>query len=220
MEAQQPAGAPPPVQLNVGDALGYGFGALKRYPGPLVIITLVYIVVAGLANGLASAFQDVLVLQVIFTLVSAFVGILLYMGLIRVALKVTAGEEPEVGDLFKPEHFGSYLLAGVIVGVAVAVGLVFCIVPGIYLAIMLGFFGFVVLARGAGAIDSIKASAAITEGNRGNLFVLGLAIFGLNLAGALACGFGLLVTYPITTVALGYAYRVLSNEPVAPVEAA
>ncbi len=40
---------------------------------------------------------------------------------------------------------------------------------------------------------------------------------GINLLGAIACGVGMLVSYPVTVVAGGYAYRVLSNEPVAPI---
>ena len=165
MDPQQPySAAPAPAELSVGDAVSYGVDALKRYPGPLILITLVYIVVGGIVNGAGLAFQDQSLIRFLLNLVAVFVGILLYMGMIRVALKVTAGQVPEVGDLFKPEHFGSYLGAGIVVSLAVTVGLFLCIIPGIYLAIMFGFFGFIILARGTGAIDSISASAELTKG--------------------------------------------------------
>jgi uncharacterized membrane protein len=218
VEPQQPyAAAPAPGELNVGDAISYGWAAFKATPGPLVLITLVFLVVSGVINGLGGAFQDQTVIYLFFQLLSIFVGILLYMGMIRVALKVTSGVVPEIGDLFKPEHFGSYLGAGLLVGIIVTVGLVFCIIPGIYLGIALGFFGFLILGRGEKAIDSISGSWALTEGNRGTLFLLGLAVFGINLVGALLCGVGLLVTYPLTIIAMGYAYRVLSGETPAPI---
>ena len=51
----------------------------------------------------------------------------------------------------------------------------------------------------------------------GTVFLLALAVVGINLLGAIACGVGMLVSYPVTVVAGGYAYRVLSNEPVAPI---
>ena len=220
MEAQQPQGTPPPPpSLNVGDALGYGFGALKTYPGPLVVITLVFLVVTAVLNFIPALFEDAPILQAVVNIGTFLAAAILYMGMIRMALKVTAGQEPEVADLFKADHFGSYLGAGILVGLMVGIGLVLCIVPGILAIILFGFFGFLVLDRGVGAIDSISGSFELTKANLGPLFVLGLAVVGLNLAGALVCGFGLLVTYPITIVALGYAYRSLSGEPIAPVQA-
>lgn len=219
MEPQGAAPAPAPAELSVGDAISYGIDAFKKYPGPLVVITLVFLVVSGVINGLGSAFQDETLIYILLQLLSAFVGILLYMGMIRVALKVTAGVVPEVNDLFKTDHFGSYLGAAILVGLAVFVGLLLCIIPGIYVGIMLGFFGFIVIGRGEKAIDSISASAELTRNHRGTLFLLGLAVFGINIVGALLCGVGLLVSYPVTIVAMGYAYRVLSGETPAPVGA-
>ena len=56
----------------------------------------------------------------------------------------------------------------------------------------------------------------MTKGRIGELFVFGLALFGINLVGAILCGIGLLFTYGITAIAVAYAYRTLRGEPVAP----
>ncbi len=55
----------------------------------------------------------------------------------------------------------------------------------------------------------------MTKGRIGELFVFGLALFGINLVGAILCGIGLLFTYGITAIAVAYAYRTLRGESVA-----
>ena len=204
--------------LSVGEAIGYGWGAFKKYPGPLVVVTVVVLVVNGVFSSLGQSLgRDLVGVRISLQFAGWLVSILLSLGLIRVALKVTRGEEPEVRDLFLADGFGPYLGASIIFGIAVFVGLILCIVPGIIVAIILGFFGFAIVDRGDGVGESFSRSSEITKGQRGTLFVLGLAFLGINLLGLLACGVGLLVSYPVTIVAGGYAYRVLSSEPIAPI---
>ena len=212
MEPQGMAG------LRVGDAIGYGWAAFKKTPGPLVVIALVVLVVGALTSGIGNAVsRESAVFGVIVQIAGYVVSMILSLGLIRVALKVTRGEEVDVADLFKTDQLGPYIGASILFGIMVAVGLIFCIVPGVILAVIYGFYGYVILGRGVGVGEGFSHAAEITKGQRGTVFLLGLAFLGINLLGALACGAGLLVSYPITIVAGGYAYRVLSNEAVAPI---
>ena len=204
--------------LRVGDAIGYGWRAFKANPGPLVIVALVVLVLSGLVSGAGNVVSDNSVgLGIAFQVAGWLVSILLSLGMIRIALKVTRGEAADVADLFKGDQFGPYLGASIVFGLLVAVGLVLCIVPGIIVAVIFGFFGYVLLERGASVGEGFSGSSDITKGQRGTVFLLGLTLIGLNILGAIACGLGLLVTYPISIVAGGYAYRVLSGQPVAPV---
>ena len=43
-----------------------------------------------------------------------------------------------------------------------------------------------------------------------------LALAAINLVGAIPCGLGLLVTMPVSVIALTYAYRVLTGGPLSP----
>lgn len=204
--------------LRVGDAIGYGWGTFKKNPGPLVIIALVVLVVNAAFSGLGNSLgRDAAGLAIAFQIGGFLVSILLALGLIRVALKVTNGQEAEVADLFEGENFGAYLGASILFGLMVTVGLLLCIVPGVIAAVIFGFYGYIIVDRGLGVGDAFSRASEITKGQRGTVFLLGLACVGLNIVGALLCGVGLLVSYPVTIVAGGYAYRVLSNEPVAPV---
>ena len=65
-------------------------------------------------------------------------------------------------------------------------------------------------------MTAIKSSFSFTSGNVGALLLLALLSFLCFVAGALACLVGLLVAYPVVTVAAAYTYRRLQCQPVAP----
>ena len=212
MEPQGSAG------LRVGDAVSYGWAAFKKSPVQLVVVALVVLVVGALTSGIGNAVsRESAIFGVLVQLAGYIVSMILSLGLIRVALKVTRGEEVDVADLFKSDQLGPYIGASILFGLMVGIGFIFCIVPGVILAVVFGFYGYVILEQGAGIGAGFTRAAEITKGQRGTVLLLGLAFIGINLLGAIACGLGMLVSYPITVVAGGYAYRVLSNQPVAPV---
>ena len=61
----------------------------------------------------------------------------------------------------------------------------------------------------------MKVSWNLVSKNVGSLILLFILVFLINLVGALLCGIGLLFTYPITAVALAYAWRTISGGRVA-----
>lgn len=212
MEPQGSAG------LRVGDAVSYGWAAFKKSPGQLVVVALVVLVVGALTSGIGNAVsRESAIFGVLVQLAGYIVSMILSLGLIRVALKVTRGEEVDVADLFKSDQLGPYIGASILFGLMVGIGFIFCIVPGVILAVIFGFYGYVILEQGVGVGEGFSRAAEITKGQRGTVFLLVLAVVGINILGAIACGVGMLVSYPVTVVAGGYAYRVLSNEPVAPI---
>jgi len=96
-------------------------------------------------------------------------------------------------------------------------GLVLFIVPGVILAIMWQFFGYVIVEHPeTSATDALRRSANITRGQRWQLFGLGILLLGINFVGLVACGIGLIFTYGITVVTIAYAYKTLSGQPVVP----
>jgi uncharacterized membrane protein len=180
--------------------------------GLTVIIVVVHLVLGAIASN-ASNLAGRLVIQ----LISFIVGIVLAMGLIRASLAVLEGRRPEVAMLFQTDGFGSYLVAAILVGLAVFVGLFLCIVPGVILGLMWAFFGYVIVENpNIGPTDAMRRSAEITKGYRWQLLGLTILLFLINVVGAIALGIGLLFTYGISAVALAYTYKVLSGQGVAP----
>lgn len=202
--------------FSIGDAISYGWRGFWKNVGPLIVIAIVVLAIHIVANLVASAFDNA-ALQIILSIIAWLISLLISLGWIRVALKVTAGERPEVSNLFELPGFPVYIGASIVFGIAYAIGLVLCIIPGIIVGLVWGFYGFVIAERGESASfgEAFSRSAEITKGNRWNLLGFGLVLFLINLVGLILCVIGLLFTMGISLVAVSYVYRKISGEPVA-----
>jgi uncharacterized membrane protein len=218
-----PSAGPPPgawgaASFSVGNAVSYGWTAYWKNVGPLLVITIVIIAIQLVVNFVGQVSGEFF-LQLIFSILGWVVSMILSMGLIRAALAVVRGETPEVAMLFETEGLGSYIIAAIIFGVCFGIGLILCIIPGIIIGIIWMFYGFLIVENPTlGPTDALKRSQQMTKGRIGELFVFGLALFGINVVGAILCGIGLLFTYGITAIAVSYAYRTLNGETVAPIQ--
>lgn len=81
------------------------------------------------------------------------------------------------------------LVVSVVVFVAIAVGTVFLILPGIFLAVSLVFAVLVVVVEDASVIEALRRSWSLTKGNRIRLFVLGFLL--VVLGGIVGAAFSL-----------------------------
>lgn len=89
----------------------------------------------------------------------------------------------------------------------VAGGFLLLVVPGVIWGLKYGYAGFLVVDRKLDPIEAIRESGRLTQGEKGQLFKLGLLLFCVNLLGAIALMVGLLVTIPTTVIAAAYALR-------------
>jgi uncharacterized membrane protein len=149
-----------------------------------------------------------------------FIGFTIFdMLMVRAGLLVTSGEQVEPGKLLSTENLGQYMLANVLIAAVIALGTVLCFIPGIILAIaywIFGrFFGFFILDKGQGAVESIKSSYNMVRANLGNILLFLIAATVLNWIGAAICFVGLLVTVPLTAIAAAYVYRTAQGQPIA-----
>ena len=150
---------------------------------------------------------------------SLIIGTTLMVGINRAVLGLLAGRTPTVEMMFSGfDRFGQAFLAGVVISMLVCVGLVFLIVPGIYLAIMWSFTNLVIAETNQDFWTAMQTSAALTKGYRWEVFCLCLALFVVGLLGFLACCVGILAAQPIGAIAFALAYRFLqSKQQTAPV---
>jgi len=84
-------------------------------------------------------------------------------------------------------------------------------VPGIILALAFIFSSYLIVDKGKGPIEAMKESWRITKGHWWKLFLLVLAIIGLNILGFILLLVGLLVTIPVSMIALSHAYRTFEH---------
>ncbi|MCR4274929.1 MAG: hypothetical protein NUW02_02675 [Candidatus Campbellbacteria bacterium] len=147
----------------------------------------------------------------------------LYIGFIRIAMTAYAGGIISFDMLFKERGMTlwHYILAVILSGLCVIVGLVLLIIPGIIVQVGLMFVPFLILDKNMQPIASLKESWRLTKGYKWNLFGFFLLVILINVFGALVTfGLGLLVTAPLSLLVLTYLYRELEKgvqmEPVAP----
>ena len=202
-------------EFRVGDAISYGWTAYWKNVGPMVLLALVIFGV-NILIGLIGGAVDNVASQIVLNVISFVVGIILAMGLIRASLAVVEGGVPNVNMLLITDGFGSYLVASILVSIGVLLGLIALIIPGIILAIMWHFFGYVIVENPTmRPTDAMRRSAEITKGHRWQLFGLGLLLLLMNIVGVLLCVIPVIFTYGITAITVAYAYKVLSGQSVA-----
>ena len=184
--------------FSSGDAFRFGWNAFQANMGTFIIVGIISLVGS------------------MIPIVSIVVGIVIHLGVITVGLKLVGGaQKVTVEDFFSNYRlFFSYLLASVLVGVISGIGFLLLIIPGIIACVGLQFFGYFIVERNAGPVDSLKQSWELTKGVRWNLFVFGLLVIGLNILGAIALLIGLIATIPTSMVATAYVYRKLSGGSV------
>jgi len=197
--------------------ISFGWEAFKKRPwfyiGASLLIMLAYLVTGAIAGGLDIAvtgnYEDP---SLPGTLVNFVLGTLIGMG--ATAFYLNAHDHPETtgySSLWHPRPFWSYIIANLLVGILIAVGIVLLIVPGIIAMLMFMFSSFIVIDREKGPIESMAMSKLITKGKRWPLLGFVLLLLLINLAGILALLIGLLVTIPVSTLAFAHAYRVLGG---------
>lgn len=223
---QQPGYPPAGPKLGVGDALGYAWDKFKNNAVVWIAIVLIAFLIQVALNlifsvgntgdtdysdGVSFGFS---VWGFIGTVVTTIVGYLISAAFVRGALHEVDGHKPAFGSFFQFARVGAVIVAGLLVGLATGVGLLLCILPGLVIAFFTWWTMQFVIDQDQDPVSAIKSSFSAISSNAGPLLLLALALFGINVVGALLCGLGLLVSIPLTIIASTYAYRVVVGGPV------
>jgi uncharacterized membrane protein len=205
------------MEFSTGSALRFGWETFKKRTWFFVGSTVVILLASGLINGFSSGIDAALTgsaqePSLIGTVINLALGTLLSMG--ATAFYLAAHDNPDTADLsllWHPRPFWKYLGASILLALAVAIGFVALIVPGIILGLMFMFTTFVVIERELGPIDAMSESHRLTRGHKWQLLGFVLLLLLINLLGLIALVVGLLVSIPVSTLAFAHAYRVLGG---------
>lgn len=144
----------------------------------------------------------------IFKLMSFLITAPLVLGMAIFYLKISRNEEVEIAVIFEGFNmFGKAIGAYVLMMIAIFLGMLLLIVPGIMLAFGLSQ-SFFILADDPeiGVVDALKYSWELMDGHKFDFFILMLRFIGWFLLSILTIGIGFffLVPYYQTTAAKFY----------------
>ena len=145
------------------------------------------------------------------TIISAPVSTIFMAGLFKYYLKLIRGEMPTVSDAFSGfgPRTGQLILLSLVQMTLVVVGYMFCIIPGIYLTVAWYFAIPLVIDRNLDFWPALQLSRRLVSKHWFIVFAA-MLVFGLvAMIGIIACGIGILVTMPVGTIALMYAYETI-----------
>ena len=187
------------------DALKFGWETFKKRPSFLMAVTAFIGLIACVTSAGAHAGG-------LLKLAEVIIGIFVGMGIVAFALKAehdvhTADWE----DLWHPHSFWPYLGGVLLAAVIIVCGLVLLIVPGLIALSMFAFVKYLIIDRDLGPIEALKESARITKGNRLEVLWLIVLLIAINIVGLCALIVGLLLTIPVSIIAMAHAYRTLEG---------
>jgi len=198
-------------KFTIGEAIGFGWETFKGKAGILTALVLILLVIGGifgyLSNLSIDANPDWVVL---INIASIVVNTIVQVGVIKLTLELTFSREVSLGCLFTNwRYFFRYLIASILYALIVVGGLVLFIVPGVIWGIKYSYFGYNIVEKDMGIIESLQESSRITMGYKGKLFWFNVVSVLLFVAGFVVLGVGIVVTYPIILVAKAYIYKEL-----------
>lgn len=200
-------------KIHIKQALAFGWATLKKRPLFIIGAFVLAMAVSGITSVLLDPGENApfTMVTLAMSLISAAIGLLIEIGLVTFSLRThDAVEKVTLKDLWNPTPFLWYVISQFLVGVIVLVGLVLLIIPGVIAMLGLMFSSYLIIDKNLGPIEAIKESWRMTKGHKMQLFLLVLALIGINILGFLALFVGLIVSVPISMLAVAHVYRKLS----------
>lgn len=160
--------------LNFSEAFNFAKDNIGKYFVILLLINLVYTLGP---NAIAFLFK-MIGLQPVGAILGGIASLLMVGGFMQVFVTVAEEGMPEISYLFqKPGFFLRFLLAGIIIGIGAALGLLLLIVPGVIFILHTCFTFPLMVDRDCGAIEAIKLSSELSKGTRLKLLGFGALVF-------------------------------------------
>lgn len=198
--------------ISAVSSLKFGWKTFKARPwlfvGSILIYAAVQFVLLAVEKTLGSAGEFLMVF------INLGVGTVLAVGLMSLYLKAHDNlKEASFSDMWNLEPFWRYLVTSVVIAIIVIVGIFVLIIPGIIFALAFSMAPYLVIEKKMWTKKALKKSWDMTKGHWLELFLLGIAMAVINFLGAFLLLVGLLVTAPVSLLAMAHVYRKLSHHP-------
>jgi len=215
-----PGGAVP--QLDAGAAVSYGWEKFKTYPLQFIVLVLavfgVQLVWSFISNFITPRVNGIfgILLSIGIAAIGLALAFVVEAGVWRASLGVTRGQVPSFSQFTQTDNLAPFALTAIFYGLIAAIGFLLCIIPGIVWLIFGAYAPILALEKGMGPVEAFSTSINFVRNNLGQVFLILLVCWLIGIAGVVLCCVGVLVTYPISRIAIVHSYRALTNEPVVP----
>jgi hypothetical protein len=226
--------------VSPAEALRYGWQGFLANVQSIAIIAVVVIAVQVLGTLLVESLQTTAnqggtlggptfsaaaLLAQIATLV---ISLIVALGLIRAALTIVDGGRPQLATVFSTEALGTYVVASLLYGIGVLVGLVMCIIPGLIIAVLWTFYGYAIAdgGRGLAATAALGKSYRVVRANLADLVLFWLVLVLVTLVMGVVAAIPVIgyvfalvagvLLYPTIAIAVAYLWRKFTGGRVAP----
>lgn len=210
--AVEGSGAPFP---GVGSSYAHGWTHLWKYFLELFLIGIVSLVIgipAGM-GGYSEYTAGAAILSVLAIAYSILVMGPVDYGVSYAYLKASRTEQLEVKAMFHAfQNYWNAVLASLLVGVIVVIGLFLLIVPGIIFACKLAFTPYLVVDRKMEVLAAIRTSWSMTSGHAWTVFLIGLLGIPILIGGLLCLGVGVIISGMWIQMAFASLYYAVSQD--------
>lgn len=176
--------------FDIINILERGFGLFLKQP----VLSMAYTLLI-----LSVQFLFALYLREVTLLYSLLLAPPLFSGFYFVANKISQGQEVVYTDFFKGFGVAKVVISIWLIGqILTALGFVFLVIPGIYLAVAYSFSVLMAIFGGFDFWTALEESRKLITVQWLKFFLFSLILLVLNVLGFLMLGLGALVSLPIT----------------------
>ena len=186
---------------------------IKGKIGILFLITLIIAVLSAVASWLVGLIPVVGAVLAPWVVAPAFA-----LSTVRIYLSVTAGVKPKVEDAFCGfDDYWAAVKVTFFVGLFTFLWSLLFIIPGIIKSLSYSMSLYILAEnKGKPALECINESKAMTNGYKGELFLLGLSFIGWLLLTAVTFGIAYIWVGPYMQATYINAYQLLKSRVEAP----
>ena len=159
-------------RVEPGRVIGEAFETYRSHAGALLGGALIVIGIAGVIEGLLSV-SGSLVLGVIGALIGLAAGFFYTGFVVKLVQDVRDGRRDfSVGELFShaAPYLGTLILAGILAGIAITIGLILIIVPGLILLTIWAVISPAIVVEGRTVFESFGRSRELVRGHGWQVF--------------------------------------------------
>jgi hypothetical protein len=183
------------ASIDISHALSRGWALVRDHMAVLAGATVLgWLITVGLA------FVPIL---------GWIVGFVLLGGLDYMFIRRIRGEEVQIGDLFAGFNRAliNLTMAGLVKWLLTSIGLILCVLPGIYLAVGYLFALPLAIDKEMEFWTAMEVSRRVVHEHWWSTFALVIVLALVAFAGFLLCGVGEIITIPIASAALMFVYE-------------